>query len=74
MSVNEFPSEIILKILSYLGPDDLCFTIPEVCVRWKVLSKDVTLWKTLSYSCDRTADIRRVVQVRCDTLLGFRAN
>jgi hypothetical protein len=73
-SINNFPNEIMLKILSHFGPEDLCLTIPEVCERWKSLAKDVTLWKTLCYRCDGTSDISHVVQVRCATLLGFRTN
>jgi hypothetical protein len=73
-SINDFVDEIMLKILSYIGPEDLCFIIAKVCERWNGLAKDVTLWKTLSYSCDPTSDISCVVQVRCATLLGFRTN
>jgi hypothetical protein len=73
-SIHDFPDEIMLKILSYLGPEDLCFIIPEVCERWNALAKDVILWEKMSYSCDRTSDFSRVVQVRCATLLGFRIN
>jgi hypothetical protein len=43
MSINQFPEEILLKILSYCKPEDLCHTIPKVCERWNTLSKDVTL-------------------------------
>jgi hypothetical protein len=64
----------MLKILSYVGPEVLALVIPKVCERWNSLSKDVTLWKTLSYSCYDTSDINRVQQVRCAALLGFRAN
>jgi hypothetical protein len=71
-SLNDLPDEILLNILSHFGPEDLCFIIAKVCERWNALSKDVTLWNTLSYSCDRTSDISRVVQVRCAALLGFR--
>jgi hypothetical protein len=74
MSINDFPDEVMLQILSYFGPEDLCFTIAKVCERWNALAKDVALWKMLSYSCDCTSDIRRVVQVRYVTLLGFRTN
>jgi hypothetical protein len=73
-SINDFPNEIMLKILSHFGPEDLCLIIAEVCERWNVLAKDVTLWKTLSYSCHFTSDIRHVDQVRCATLLGFRTD
>jgi hypothetical protein len=74
VSINDFPDEVMLKILSYFGPAELCFIIGAVCDRWNALSKDVTLWKRLSYSCYGTSDINRIEQVRCAALLGFRAN
>jgi hypothetical protein len=72
-SINDIPDEIMLKILSYFGPEDLCI-IAKVCKRWNDLAKDVTLWKKLSYSCDGGDDISRVEQVRCVELLGFGGN
>jgi hypothetical protein len=74
MPINGFPDEILLRILSYCGPEVFGLIIPKVCERWKRLSTDVTLWKTLCYCVDRIADIWRVEQVRCAALLGFRAN
>jgi hypothetical protein len=74
MSLNDLPNEILLKILSRFGPEDLCLIIAKVCERWKVLAKDVVLWKTLSCSCDRSSDISRIAEVRCTKLLGFRTN
>jgi hypothetical protein len=62
-SINDLPDEILLKIFSYVRPEDSCLIIPKVCERWNVLSKDAVLWKTLSYHCDRTSDISRVVQM-----------
>jgi hypothetical protein len=73
-SINDLPDEILLKILSYFKPEDLCLIIAEVCERWNALSKDMIIWKELSYRCDRTSDISRVVQVRCAALLGCRNN
>jgi len=73
-SLNDFPDEILLKILSHFEPEDLCFLIAKVCERWNALAKDVILWKTLSYKCDRSSDISRIAEVRCITLLGFRTN
>jgi len=73
-SLNDFPDEILLRILSYFGPEDLCLIIAKVCERWNALAKDVLLWKTLPYNCDRSSDISRVAEVRCTTLLGFRTN
>jgi hypothetical protein len=72
--LNDFPDEILLKILSHFGPEDLCLIIAKVCERWNALAKDVLLWKTLSYKCDRSSDISRVAEVRCITLLGFWTN
>jgi hypothetical protein len=34
--------------------------------------KDVVLWKTPSYTCDRSSDISDIEEVRCTALLGFR--
>jgi hypothetical protein len=73
-SLNDFPDEILLKILSHFEPEDLCHIIAKVCERWNALAKDVLLWKTLSYNCDHSSDIRRVAEVRCTTLSGFRTN
>jgi len=73
-SVNELPDEIILKVLSYVGPEDLCLNIAKVCEKWNVLAKDMTLWKTLSYNCDNFSDISRIAEVRCIIFLGFRTN
>ena len=70
-SLNDLPDEILLKILSYFGPEDLCFIIAKVCEKWNILAKDKILWKTLSYSCDRYSDISRIAEVRCTALLGF---
>jgi len=74
VSLNDLPDEILLKILSYVGPEDLCLSIARVCKQWNVLAKDTMLWKTLSYKCDRDSSISRIIQVRCTTLLGFRTN
>jgi len=73
-SLNDLPDEIILNILSHLGPEELCFIISKVCKRWNVLAKDLVLWKTLCYTCGRTCDISRVAQVRCTALFRFSTN
>ena len=73
-SLDELPDEILLKILSYFDPEGLCFKIAKVCERWNVLTKDVILWKTLSYSCDDSSDITHIAQVRCTVLLRFSTN
>jgi hypothetical protein len=73
-SINDLPEEILLKILSYIGPEDLCVNIAKVCEKWNVLSKDVVLWKTFSYKCDSSSDISRIAEVRCTTLLVLSTN
>jgi hypothetical protein len=73
-SVSDLPDEVLMKILSYVGPEDLCLNIAKVCEKWNVLAKDVVLWKTLSYKCDRSSDISRIAEVRCTTLLVFSTN
>ncbi|KAK3746036.1 hypothetical protein QZH41_012980 [Actinostola sp. cb2023] len=42
----KFPPEIMLRILSYLSPKDLCRT-SQVCRRWALLARDGQLWKEL---------------------------
>jgi hypothetical protein len=73
-SLNDLSDEILLKILSLVGPQDLCLNIAKVCKRWNVLAKDKILWKKLSYSCDGSSDISLIAQVRCTIVLGFRTN
>ena len=69
-SLNDLPEEILLKILSYFGPEDLCLVLAKVCERWNVLAKDMTLWNTLPYHCDLSSSISRITEVRCTTILG----
>jgi len=56
-SINYLPEEVLLEILSYFGPEDLCLIIAKVCERWKYLAKDVMLWKDLSYHRGRSSNI-----------------
>jgi len=74
MSLNDLPQEILLKIFSHFGPEDLCLSIAKVCEKWNVLAKDTVLWKTLSYTCDRSSDINRIAEVSCTAFLGFSTN
>jgi hypothetical protein len=71
-SPNDLPDEILLKILSYFRPEDLCLIIAKVCEKWNVLAKDMLLWKILSYSYDDDSDISRIAEVRYTAMLGFR--
>jgi hypothetical protein len=73
LSLDDLPDEILLKILSNFGAEDLCLTIAKVSERLNILAKDV-LRKTPSYSCGSACDISHITEVRCTTLLGFRTN
>jgi hypothetical protein len=73
-SLNDLPEEILLKVLSYFGPEDVCLIIAKVCQRWNDLTKDVAHWRTLSYHCDHYSDINRIAKVSYTSLLGFRSN
>jgi len=73
-SLNGLPEEILLKILSHFGPEDLCLIIAKVCEWWNALAKDMALWKKLSYYCDHSSDISHIKEVRCTKLFWFRAN
>ena len=73
-SINDLPDEILLKILSHIGHEDLCLIIAKVCEKWNTLAKDVILWKTFSYECDVSSDIRRIEKVKCIAFLEFRTN
>jgi hypothetical protein len=70
-SINDLPNEILIHILSYLGPDELIHNIAKVSDRWTFLAKDVQLWKSLSYNCGETSDISRISEVRCSISFGF---
>jgi len=72
--LNDLPDEMLVKILSHLGPEDVYLIIAKVCERWNVLAKDMVLWKSLSYKCDWSFNISRIKKVRCTALLGFRTN
>ena len=71
-SLNNLPDEILQKIFSHIGPEELCLIIPKVCERWNNLTKDVVLWKTLSYECDVSSDISSIEEVKYIVLLEFR--
>jgi hypothetical protein len=73
-SVNDLPDEIVLEILSYVGPEDLCLNVANVCKRWSVSAKDIILWKTISYHCDFSSDLSCIAEVRCTIFLGFSSD
>lgn len=44
--VQLLPTEVTLKIFSYLNPRDLCHC-QQVCTQWNTIARDMSLWKTL---------------------------
>ncbi|KAJ9586672.1 hypothetical protein L9F63_019710, partial [Diploptera punctata] len=73
ISINEFPDEILLKILSHLTAEELCLVIADVCERWNAVAKDVVLWKNLTYTCDRVSRFTSALKVleRAPNLKSF---
>ncbi|XP_075901561.1 F-box/LRR-repeat protein 5 isoform X1 [Nelusetta ayraudi] len=44
--ISQLPTEIILRLFSYLGPEDLC-RCSQVCSSWSELAKTSSLWRHL---------------------------
>lgn len=44
--ISQLPTEIILRLFSYLGPEDLC-RCSQVCSSWSELAKTGSLWRHL---------------------------
>ncbi|XP_077440049.1 F-box/LRR-repeat protein 5 [Vanacampus margaritifer] len=44
--VSHLPSEVVLRIFRYLGPQDLC-RCSQVCASWSELTKTGSLWRHL---------------------------
>jgi hypothetical protein len=74
MLLNDLPDELLLKIFSHFGAEELSLVIARVCKGWNILANDVALWKTVWYKCDDYSDISHFKEVRCTTLLEFSTN
>ncbi|XP_076014361.1 F-box/LRR-repeat protein 5 [Genypterus blacodes] len=44
--ISQLPTEIMLRLLHYLGPEDLC-RCSQVCTTWSELTKTGSLWRHL---------------------------
>ncbi|XP_041861360.1 F-box/LRR-repeat protein 5 [Melanotaenia boesemani] len=44
--ISQLPTEIVLRLFRYLGPDDLC-RCSQVCSSWSQLAKTGSLWRHL---------------------------
>ena len=69
VSLKDLPDEIVLRIFSHFGVEELSLIIAKVCKQWNILAKDKALWNKLSYRCDDSSDYSRIAEVRCTTLL-----
>jgi len=74
VALDDLPDEILPKILSHFGAEELSLIIPKVCKWWNILAKDVSPWKTVLYKCDHSSDTSHIAEVRCTTVLEFRTN
>jgi len=63
MLLNDLPEELLLKIFSCFGAEELSLIIAKVCQQWNTLAKDVALWKAVSYKCDSSSGISHFKEV-----------
>lgn len=47
---HDLPVELIVKIFSYLTTRELCLNVAPVCRKWRQISLDHSLWKSLDFS------------------------
>lgn len=47
---HDLPDELIVKIFSYLSTQELCQNVAPVCRKWRQISLDHSLWKSLDFS------------------------
>lgn len=48
--ISCLPDEILIKIFSYLSTQELCLCVAPVCRKWRQMSCDHSLWRTLDFS------------------------
>lgn len=48
--ISCLPDEILIKIFSYLSTQELCLSVAPVCRKWRQMSCDHSLWRTLDFS------------------------
>jgi hypothetical protein len=58
---DELPNEVLLMIFSYLSIDDLCPSVRDVCIRWRIVSQADEIWKNLSFNPKRSASKEDIV-------------
>lgn len=55
-NINQLPTEIILKIFSYLEPSELYWNARLVCSNWYKLTRYPSLWTTIKVGSEREID------------------
>jgi hypothetical protein len=50
--IDDLPDKILLKIFSYLSMQDINESVRNVCIRWRAVSEDETIWKDWGYFPD----------------------
>lgn len=56
------PQEIVIKILSYLCPQELSMSVAPVCQRWRYISHDPVLWQELNIKSISKVNLCKVVR------------
>ncbi|XP_067014256.2 F-box/LRR-repeat protein 7 isoform X2 [Anabrus simplex] len=69
--IEVLPDEVLVEIFSHVPFKDMVFSVQRVCTRWRDVSRDIMLWKSIIYcpnyreSDNEIADIlRRIPNLR----------
>ena len=76
--INKLPDELILRIFSYLSVVQICLHVKPVCKKWRRLSYDPVLYKSLDFSWTEYDQIEPILKnaifledltiVRCENI------
>lgn len=47
---DDLPDELLVKIFSFLTTEELCLHAAPVCRKWRAISQDHSLWRSLDFS------------------------
>lgn len=53
-TVNDLPDEMLLEVFFFLSVPDVAKVVANVCVRWRLVAQDATLWRKLELTLDQT--------------------
>lgn len=63
VTLDSLPNEILLTIFKFLDSVDVCLAVANVCERWNYITRDVTLWKNLSFICNKNMNMKYISSV-----------